>query len=93
MKYSLPQDEESTGTLLNEYVIVAGYYELTRKDERDLTQMVQWPTFLSLAAWRQVSETWLTKAITGPKSRGTSLGTTSRGTALNFLGFYANPVS
>ena len=37
--------------------------------------MVQGPTFLSLTAWRQVSEPWLTKAITGPKSRGTSFGT------------------
>ena len=37
--------------------------------------MVQGPTFLSLTAWRQVSEPWLKKAITGPKSRGTSFGT------------------
>ena len=45
-------------------------------DERDLSPMVQGPTFLSLTAWRHVSETKLTKAITGPKSRGTSFGTT-----------------
>ena len=41
----------------------------------DLSHMVQGPTFLSLTAWRQVSEPWLTKAITRPKSRGTSFGT------------------
>ena len=31
--------------------------------------------FLSLTAWRQLSDTYLVKAITGPKFRGTSFGT------------------
>ena len=39
-----------------------------------MSHMVQGPTFLSLTAWRQVSEAQLTKAVTGPRSRGTSFG-------------------
>ena len=42
---------------------------------------------LSLSACRQVSETWLTKAITGPKSRGTSFGTTLRRHAQRYCSF------
>ena len=65
-------------------------------NERDL--VVYGPTFLSLTAWRHISETWLqNKAITGPKSRGTSLGMTvcmaPRPEVLRYIScFYANLV-
>ena len=42
---------------------------------------------LSLSACRQVSETWLTKAITGPKSRGAQFGTTLRRHAQRYCSF------
>ena len=51
-------------------------YESIQVDEWDLSAMVKGPTFLSLTASGQLSETLLTKAITGPKSRGTSFDTT-----------------
>ena len=51
-------------------------YESIQVDEWDLSPMVKGPTFLSLTASGQVSETLLTKAITESKSRGTSFGTT-----------------
>ena len=58
-------------------------------DERDLSHTVQGPTFLSLNAWRQVSETWLQKRSPGRNLGKHRLvrrsGTTSRGTALILL--------
>ena len=39
-------------------------------DERNLSLMVEGRIFLSLNVWRQVSETCLTKAITGSKCIG-----------------------
>ena len=48
---------------------IATKYELSRVNERDLSRMVQGPTFLSLTAWRHVSQAKLTQAISGPKSR------------------------
>ena len=44
--------------------------------ERDLSHRVKGPTFLSLTAGRQVSESYLTRTITGSKSLGKSFGTT-----------------
>ena len=60
-----------------------------RVDERDLFHMVWGPTFLSLAAWRQVSETLFHKRPPG-RTLGEhrlvrSFCATSRGIALNFL--------
>ena len=71
------------------YIEVALCQTLIRVDERDLSHMVEGPTFLSLPTWRQVSETWLQKR---PPSRNLGehrllrrSGTTSRGTALIFF--------
>ena len=57
------------------YIGIPTHIKLSGVDERDLSHTVLEPTFLSLSSWRQVSETQLTKTITGPKSRGISFGT------------------
>ena len=51
--------EEITRMLFHISKKKAYYCDLNRVDERDLSDMVWGPTFLSLIAWRQVYETWL----------------------------------
>ena len=58
------------------YIEIAGCYKSSWVDERDLSPMVQGPTIslphsLATGIWNLAP-----KAISGPKSRGTSLGTT-----------------
>ena len=71
------------------YTEMTCYYMPSRVDERDLSQMVYGPTFLSLNAWQQVSETWLQKRSPGRNLGEHRLvrrsGATSRGTALILL--------
>lgn len=67
--------EEKTGTVLHKYRN-CDQNKLSRVIERDLSHRVKGLTFLSLTAGRQVSETYLTRTITGSKSLGKSFGTT-----------------
>ena len=70
--------------------------------ERDLSHRVKGPTFLSLTAGRQVSQTYLTRAITRSKYRGKSYVTMlwhhvqryySLGIGIEFLSVYVGKIS